>query len=122
MKQEYIYKQIYFILLFLVYRYDIMRIKIEGQEDMIMALRYKVDVIQLLKDSGYSTYAIRKEKLIIENMLQKHVGYHLQADAFSARRYFRIRPRRGRKIKVDKLSITMAILSKKQSRKTGLLF
>ena len=71
MKQEYIYKQIYFILLFLVYRYDIMRIKIEGQEDMIMALRYKVDVIQLLKDSGYSTYAIRKEKLIIENMLQK---------------------------------------------------
>ena len=36
-----------------------------------MALRYKVDVIQLLKDSGYSTYAIRKEKLIIENMLQK---------------------------------------------------
>ena len=71
LKQEYIYKQIYFILLFLVYRYDIMRIKIEGQEDMIMALRYKVDVIQLLKDSGYSTYAIRKEKLIIENMLQK---------------------------------------------------
>ena len=57
--------------MFLVYRYDIMRIKIEGQEDMIMALRYKVDVIQLLKDSGYSTYAIRKEKLIIENMLQK---------------------------------------------------
>ena len=36
-----------------------------------MALRYKVDVIQLLKDSGYSTYTIRKEKLIIENMLQK---------------------------------------------------
>ena len=90
-----------------------------------MALRYKVDVIQLLKDSGYSTYAIRKEKLIIENMLQKlrnnqmvswatldkqpdgfmgNVGYHLQADAFSARRYFRIRPRRGRIIKVDKLS------------------
>ena len=45
--------------------------KIEIREDLIMALRYKVDVIQLLKDSGYSTYAIRKEKLIIENMLQK---------------------------------------------------
>ena len=29
-----------------------------------------------------------------------NVGYHLQADAFSARRYFRIRPRRGRIIKV----------------------
>ena len=71
LKQEYIYKQIYCILLFLVYGYDIMKIKIERQEDMIMALRYKVDVIQLLKDSGYSTYAIRKEKLIIENMLQK---------------------------------------------------
>jgi hypothetical protein len=48
-----------------------MIIKIEIREDLIMALRYKVDVIQLLKDNGYSTYAIRKEKLIIENMLQK---------------------------------------------------
>ena len=47
---------------------------LEGIADLIaeiMALRYKVDVIQLLKDSGYSTYTIRKEKLIIENMLQK---------------------------------------------------
>ena len=48
-----------------------MIIKIEIREDLFMALRYKVDVIQLLKDNGYSTYAIRKEKLIIENMLQK---------------------------------------------------
>ena len=59
------------MLLFLVYVCDIMIFKIEIQEDLLMALRYKVDVIQLLKDSGYSTYAIRKEKLIIENMLQK---------------------------------------------------
>ena len=57
--------------MFLVYRYDIISIKIERREDLNMALRYKVDVIQLLKDSGYSTYTIRKEKLIIENMLQK---------------------------------------------------
>ena len=56
-----------------------------------MALRYKVDVIQLLKDSGYSTYAIRKEKLIIGFM--DYIGYYLQADTFSARRHFRIRPR-----------------------------
>lgn len=54
-----------------MYRYDIISIKIERREDLNMALRYKVDVIQLLKDSGYSTYTIRKEKLIIENMLQK---------------------------------------------------
>ncbi len=57
--------------MFLVYVCDIMIFKIEIREDLLMALRYKVDVIQLLKDSGYSTYAIRKEKLIIENMLQK---------------------------------------------------
>ena len=57
--------------MFLVYRYDIISFKIERREELIMALRYKVDVIQLLKDSGYSTYVIRKEKLIIENMLQK---------------------------------------------------
>ena len=54
-----------------MYIYDIMFFKIEIREDLTMALRYKVDVIQLLKDNGYSTYAIRKEKLIIENMLQK---------------------------------------------------
>lgn len=41
------------------------------REDLIMALKYKVDVIELLKKNGYTTYAIRKEKLINESMLQK---------------------------------------------------
>ena len=51
-----------------------------------------------------------------------NAGYHLQADAFSARRYFRIRPRRGRKIKVDKLSITMkAVLKNRTRRSTAML-
>ena len=68
-----------------------------------MALRYKVDVIQLLKDSGYSTYAIRKEKLIIENMLQKLRNDQMVSWA-TLDTICRLTPRRGRIIKVDKLS------------------
>lgn len=33
-------------------------------------LRYKIDVMQAINESGYSTYQIRKEKLIGENALQ----------------------------------------------------
>lgn len=35
-----------------------------------MAIRYKVNVIDALKDAGYSTYRIRKEKLLHEMTLQ----------------------------------------------------
>lgn len=33
-------------------------------------LKYKVDVIQMLKDKGFSTYKIRKEKIFTESQLQ----------------------------------------------------
>ncbi len=34
-------------------------------------LKYKIDVIQALKDKGYSTYYIRKNKLMTEPQLQQ---------------------------------------------------
>ncbi len=36
-----------------------------------MAIRFKVDVLELLKDSGYTSYKIRKEKLLGESVLTK---------------------------------------------------
>lgn len=36
-----------------------------------MGLKYKIDVIQALKDKGYSTYKLRKDKLIGESTLTK---------------------------------------------------
>lgn len=36
-----------------------------------MAIKYKIDVISALKEQGYSTYRIRKEKLFGEATLQK---------------------------------------------------
>lgn len=35
-----------------------------------MPFRYKLDVVQALKDKGFSTYRIRKEKLFSESTLQ----------------------------------------------------
>lgn len=35
-----------------------------------MAIRYKFDIIAALKESGYSTYKIRKEKILAESTLQ----------------------------------------------------
>lgn len=34
-------------------------------------IKYKVDIIQALKDMGYSTYKIRKEKIFTEGQLQQ---------------------------------------------------
>ena len=34
-------------------------------------LKYKIDVIEALKAKGYTTYQIRKEKLLSESTLQK---------------------------------------------------
>ena len=34
-------------------------------------LQYKIDVMQTLKENGYNTNRIRKEKIIGENALQK---------------------------------------------------
>ena len=36
-----------------------------------MAIKYKTDIIADLKSKGFSTYRIRKEKLIGESTLQK---------------------------------------------------
>ena len=36
-----------------------------------MALRYKIDVLAALKDKGFTTYMIRKEKLLSESTVQK---------------------------------------------------
>ena len=36
-----------------------------------MPIKYKIDVIDALKAAGYSTYKIRKEKIMSESTLQK---------------------------------------------------
>ena len=36
-----------------------------------MPIRYKINVLQSLKDAGYNTNIIRKEKIMGEAMLQK---------------------------------------------------
>ena len=36
-----------------------------------MPIKYKIDVIAALKAAGYSTYRIRKEKIISQSTLQK---------------------------------------------------
>ena len=36
-----------------------------------MPLRFKIDVLQALKEKGYSAYTIRKEKLLSESTVQK---------------------------------------------------
>lgn len=36
-----------------------------------MAIQYKIDVLTALKEAGYSTYKIRKEKLLGESVLQQ---------------------------------------------------
>lgn len=36
-----------------------------------MPLRYKIDVLGALKRAGYSSYRLRKEKLLSESTLQK---------------------------------------------------
>lgn len=36
-----------------------------------MALEYKIDVLEALKDKGYSSYSLRKEKLLSESTIQK---------------------------------------------------
>ena len=36
-----------------------------------MALKYKIDVLEALKIKGYSSYSLRKEKLLSESTIQK---------------------------------------------------
>lgn len=36
-----------------------------------MAIKYKTNVLKLLKNAGYTTYKLRKEKILGESTLQK---------------------------------------------------
>ena len=36
-----------------------------------MAIKYKINILEKLKESGYSTYRMRKDKLLGEATLQK---------------------------------------------------
>lgn len=36
-----------------------------------MAIKYKTNVLELLKNAGYTTYKLRKEKILGESTLQK---------------------------------------------------
>lgn len=36
-----------------------------------MAIKYKTNVLELLKSAGYTTYKLRKEKILGESTLQK---------------------------------------------------
>lgn len=36
-----------------------------------MALKYKINVLDALKEKGYSSYTLRKEKLLSESTIQK---------------------------------------------------
>lgn len=36
-----------------------------------MPLAYKIDVLQALKDKGYTTYKLRKDKILSESTIQK---------------------------------------------------
>ena len=39
-----------------------------------MALQYKINVLDFLKEKGYTTYTLRKEKLLGESTIQKLRG------------------------------------------------
>ena len=41
------------------------------EEEKTMPMKYKVDVLAKLKEAGYNTTTIRKEKIMGEAMLQK---------------------------------------------------
>ena len=47
-------------------------------------LKYKIDILEALKAQGYSTYRIRKEKLIGEAQIQKiRTGYIVSKDTLN---------------------------------------
>lgn len=35
-----------------------------------MAIEYRIDILEALKERGYSTYKLRKEKLLAEGVIQ----------------------------------------------------
>ena len=46
-----------------------------------MPIMYKIDILQALKDKGYSTYKLRKEKIFGEATIQKfRTGGHIDLE------------------------------------------
>ena len=41
-----------------------------GERGVCMAIRYKLDILEALKSKGFSTYKLRKEKLLSEGVIQ----------------------------------------------------
>lgn len=48
--------------------YGIILYRREGEK---MPLKYKINVLEALKDAGYTTYKLKKEKLLAESTMQK---------------------------------------------------
>lgn len=42
-----------------------------NEEVNLMPIKYKIDVLAALKNAGYSTYKLRKEKILAESTLQQ---------------------------------------------------
>ena len=42
-----------------------------SKDGVFVSLRYKIDVLSCLNDVGYSTYRLRKEKILGEAIIQK---------------------------------------------------
>ena len=42
-----------------------------GKEALFMPLRYKVDILEALKQKGYSTYSLRKGNKLSQSTIQK---------------------------------------------------
>jgi putative transcriptional regulator len=38
---------------------------------LTMALQYKINILEALKEKGYTTYTLRKEKILSESTIQK---------------------------------------------------
>ena len=45
--------------------------EIDKRGDKYMPIKYKIDILKAMKEKGYSTARIRKEKIMGESMLQK---------------------------------------------------
>ena len=41
-----------------------------GERGVCMAIRYKLDILEALKSKGFSTYKLRKDKLLSEGVIQ----------------------------------------------------
>ena len=42
-----------------------------AKEGVAMPIKYKIDVLAAIKDAGYSTYKLRREKILGESVIQQ---------------------------------------------------